>query len=145
MKLFLKLFVVLSFTSMLAIACSQAANSPNSASNNKNSSSSPAGSPSASPAAEVAGGKELYKKNCAICHKETGEGGKVTVEGKNLDPASLVSDKMKKRSDEKLASGISDGAVDDGMPAFKDKLKPEQITEVVKYLRTLQSPLSSTQ
>ncbi|MBV9215004.1 MAG: cytochrome c [Acidobacteria bacterium] len=138
MKIFVKLLTVLSLTSFLAIACSQAANSPSATANNKNAAPPPGTSATASPASDVAGGKELYTQNCKICHKETGEGGKVTVDGKNLDVASLTSDKMKKRSDEKLASGISEGAPDDGMPAFKAKLKPEQITEVVKYVRTLQ-------
>ena len=42
---------------------------------------------------------------------------------------------MKKRSDAKLADDISEGSPDDGMPAFKDKLKPAEIDEIVKYIR----------
>ena len=76
--------------------------------------------------------------NCMTCHKETGKGGKVTVEGKNLDPDDLTSERMKSKSDEKLYSYIADGIVDEGMPAFKDTLTAEEIKSVVAHMRTLQ-------
>jgi len=87
---------------------------------------------------ELSAGKELYAAKCTICHKDTGQGGKVTVEGKNLKPADLTSEKMKARSDDKMVAGISEGAPDDGMPAFEDKLTKDQIKSIVKYVRSLQ-------
>ena len=87
---------------------------------------------------ELSAGKELYAAKCTICHKDTGQGGKVTVEGRNLKPADLTSEKMKARSDEKMVAGISEGAPDDGMPAFEDKLTKDQIKSIVKYVRSLQ-------
>ena len=88
---------------------------------------------------ETAQAAELYTKNCMTCHKDSGKGGKDTVEGKNLDVDDLTTDKMKKKSDDKLAEQISEGAEDDGMPAFKKKLKPDEIALVVKHVRQLQA------
>lgn len=96
---------------------------------------SPAAATPAAPTSELASAAKLYKENCATCHKDNGEGGKVTVEGKTMDPASLTSDKMKKRSDEKLASEISEGVIDEGMPAFKGKLTDAQIKDIVLFIR----------
>jgi len=89
----------------------------------------------AGPADEMAASRELYKSNCAECHKETGKGGEAIVDGKKIDAKDLTGDRMKKRSDAKLADDISEGSPDDGMPAFKDKLKPAEIDEIVKYIR----------
>jgi mono/diheme cytochrome c family protein len=83
-------------------------------------------------------GVELYTAKCMICHKDNGTGGKVTIEGKTLKPADLTTAKMKSRADDKLAQMISEGAPEDGMPAFKGKLSDDQIKSVVQYIRTLQ-------
>ncbi len=82
-------------------------------------------------------GKELYASKCTICHKDTGKGGKVTVAGKNIKPADLTSERMKSRPDEKWLEMISEGDPDEGMPAFKEKLTPEQIKAVVRYVKQL--------
>jgi mono/diheme cytochrome c family protein len=84
---------------------------------------------------EVAMGAKLYSTNCAKCHREDGTGGKVTVDGKELDPDNLKGKRMIAFTDEKLASKIKIGAEDDGMPAFKDKLTDDQIRQVVKFIR----------
>ena len=89
----------------------------------------------ATPVDELAGGRELYKQNCAICHKEDGTGGKMTIEGKTINPDDLTSDKIKKFTDEKISGYIMNGVVDEGMPAFKDKLSEAQIRDVVHYVR----------
>jgi mono/diheme cytochrome c family protein len=85
---------------------------------------------------ELASGKTVYETNCMICHKEDGTGGRVTIEGKNIKPENLTEDKFKKASDEKLIKYIMDGVVDEGMPAFKDKLSEGEMRDVVKYIRT---------
>jgi mono/diheme cytochrome c family protein len=84
---------------------------------------------------EVAMGAKLYSTNCAKCHREDGTGGKVTVDGKELDPDNLKGKRMIAFTDEKIASKIKIGAEDDGMPAFKDKLTDDQIKQVVKFIR----------
>ncbi|MEP7075355.1 MAG: cytochrome c [Acidobacteriota bacterium] len=83
---------------------------------------------------DLAAGRDLYKRNCAACHRADGTGGKITLDGKTINPENLTADKFKNRPDEKLIGYITDGN-DEGMPAFKDKLKPEEIKEVVKYIR----------
>lgn len=83
---------------------------------------------------ELAAGRGLYKRNCAACHRNDGTGGKITIDGNEINPENLTADKFKNRSDEKLIGYITDGN-DEGMPAFKDKLKPDEIKEVVKYIR----------
>jgi mono/diheme cytochrome c family protein len=82
---------------------------------------------------------DAYAQNCMICHKETGKGGKVTIEGKKLDPIDLTSAKVKARSDEKLLSQIKEGAPDDGMPAFKEKLSDADIMGIIHHIRQLQA------
>ena len=142
MKAFKLCLIILAFAVFIA-ACDQAASTPNTAnttraaSTPKNSSDNTTAQPAAT-VDELAASKELYAKNCMVCHKDTGKGGKVTVEGKTLDPVDLTSDKMKNRSDEKLAKQISEGVPDEGMPAFKTKLSDDEIKSLVKYMRVLQ-------
>lgn len=83
---------------------------------------------------ELAAGRDLYKTNCAKCHRDDGTGGKITIERKTIKPENLTADKFKNRPDEKLIEYITDGN-DEGMPAFKDKLKPDEIKEIVKFIR----------
>ena len=90
------------------------------------------------PVDERALAKELYATNCMICHKDSGKGGKVTIEGKSLNPDDLTSEKLKNKSDEKLIEYVTDGVPDEGMPSFKGKLADNEIRQVVKHIRSLQ-------
>ncbi|MEO6052222.1 MAG: c-type cytochrome [Pyrinomonadaceae bacterium] len=134
----LKLAVTLFAVAMFIAACSQTAVPP--VTNNAAAKTIRAGAPTATPAAvdEAAMAKELYATNCMICHKDSGKGGKVTIEGKTIKADDLTSDKMKNKSDDKLNGSISEGFPDDGMPAFKGKLTPYEIKAVVKHVRSLQ-------
>jgi len=133
-----KLVLTLLTAAIFAAACGQAVNTPvaNKTGVITNQNAAPAATPA--PVDAVAAARDLYATNCAICHRDTGKGGKVTVDGKSLDPSDLTSDKIKNWTDDKLATQISEGAPDDGMPAFKGKLTPEQIKTVIKHLRALQ-------
>jgi mono/diheme cytochrome c family protein len=131
----LKLFLLGSCI-LSALGCGAGAPVNNTSTANANASTPAASSAAPSPADEVAMGRNLYKQNCAICHKEEGTGGKTTFEGKTLDPDDLTSDKIKKFSDEKISGYIINGVVDEGMPAFKDKLSEAQVKEIVAYIRT---------
>jgi mono/diheme cytochrome c family protein len=84
--------------------------------------------------------KDLYAKNCMICHKDTGKGGELTLEGKTIKPDDLTSSKMKAKTDEQLTKYITDGLPDEDMPAFKDKLSADQIKAIVGHVRVLQGP-----
>ncbi|HTH51399.1 MAG TPA: cytochrome c [Pyrinomonadaceae bacterium] len=122
------------------VATNPPANNMNKASvaNTNTTNSSPANA--ATPEVAKLDGKQLYADNCMICHKDTGKGGPVTIDGKKLKPADLTSDRQKKHPDDDVAKDISEGSPDDGMPAFKDKLKPDEIKAIVSYIRTLQGP-----
>ena len=84
---------------------------------------------------ELASGRKVYAASCANCHKENGEGGEVTIDGKTLDPEDLTSAKVKGFSDEKTIRIIMNGAEDDGMPAFKGKLSEGEMRDVVHFIR----------
>ncbi len=81
-------------------------------------------------------GTELYAKHCTECHRANGTGGKVTIDGKEIEPDDLTTAKMAAKPDAKFVEYIADGFPEDGMPPFKDKMKPEEIKEVIKYLRS---------
>ena len=78
---------------------------------------------------------DLYSEKCMICHKDTGKGGKITLEGKTITPADLTSAKIKAKSDEKLLSEIKEGVPDEGMPSFKAKLSDEEIKSIIQKIR----------
>lgn len=138
---YLKLAVIASTAAIFIAACGQAANSPvanNTAPKANQNAATTAPPANAAPSVEVASGKELYAQNCMICHKENGKGGKVTVEGKSIDPDDITTAKMKQKADEKFVGYINEGFPDDGMPAFKDKLTADQVKAIIKHIRTLQ-------
>jgi len=92
----------------------------------------------ASPAAtatpdEFAAARANYKKNCDSCHGEKAEGGIVKVDNKKLKVPSLKTAHAIHHPDADLVKKINTGG--DGMPAFKDKLKPEEIQELVRLIR----------
>lgn len=134
----IKFVTILVSAAMFAVACGQATNTSNSRTNAANTSATPAQTPIVSRAPD---GKELYALNCMICHKETGKGGKLTVEGKAINPDDLTHDKFKKMADEKIIGYVTNGVEDEGMPAFKDKMTPEEIRAVVAHVRVLQASL----
>lgn len=97
--------------------------------------------PSASPATatatatpdEFSAARTNFVKNCAVCHGEKAEGGRVEVEGRKLKVPSLREGHALDHPDEKLVKQITEG--DDEMPAFKDKLSAEEINDLVRFIR----------
>jgi mono/diheme cytochrome c family protein len=122
---------------IVAASCSQATNTANTNKTAANTATPPP-TPVISRAPD---GKELFALNCMICHKENGSGGEVTINGKKLSAENLTTDKIKKMTDEKLIGYVRDGIEDEGMPAFKDKMTPEEIRAVVAHVRILQAGL----
>lgn len=98
---------------------------------------SPAGNsnavPVASPSDELAEARNTFTQTCAKCHQADGTGGNVENDGKKLRVPSLISERAKKDEDEEFVEQIANGG--DGMPAFKNRLKPEQIDALVRYIR----------
>ena len=74
-----------------------------------------------------------YKAKCAACHGADGKG--ETAMGKKFELKDLASPEVQKMSDDALAAIISDGK--DKMPSYKKSLKPEQVKELVGYIRSL--------
>jgi mono/diheme cytochrome c family protein len=75
----------------------------------------------------------LFKSKCALCHGEDGSGN--TPTGKALKAKDLRSDEVQKKSDADLTEVITKGR--NKMPPFGQKLKPEQIQQLVGYIRQL--------
>ena len=76
---------------------------------------------------------KLYKTNCALCHSADGSGD--SPSGKALHAKDLRSEEVQKQSDEALSEVITKGK--GKMPAFGAKIKPDDVTNLVSYLRAL--------
>jgi mono/diheme cytochrome c family protein len=81
---------------------------------------------------EMASARANFAKHCVTCHGERGQGGRVTVDGKKLKVPSLREGHALTHPDDKLVRQINEG--DEEMPAFKDKLKPEEINDLVRFI-----------
>ena len=79
---------------------------------------------------EVAEGKRVYLKNCAVCHVADGGG----LIGPNLTDAYwLHGGKI-----EQLHATVTNGVLAKGMPAWGKMLPGKEVDEVVAYVWTLQ-------
>jgi mono/diheme cytochrome c family protein len=76
---------------------------------------------------------KLYKANCFLCHSADGSGDSAT--GKAMHAKDLRSDEVQKQSDTDLGDAITKGK--GKMPAFGAKLKPDDVTGLVAYIRGL--------
>jgi len=85
----------------------------------------------------TAAGKQLYTRNCAPCHGTSGEGGP----GNDLIPAAPdLTDAAWDHgsSDGEIFTSIKSGIGPDfNMTPFKDRLKDDDIWNVVNYLRSI--------
>ena len=75
-----------------------------------------------------------YEKNCKLCHGANGEGGPVKLDdGTKLKVPSLREGHALKHPDSDFVKQITKGG--DGMPAFGEKLKPEEINDMIRFVR----------
>jgi mono/diheme cytochrome c family protein len=88
----------------------------------------------------IASGETIYKRQCQMCHGATGMGdgpAAKTLKGK----LPVLADKatMAKVSDEDIRALVENGKKSEigNMPSFKSKLKPEEIQDVINFVRTL--------
>src|SRR5260370_14957191 len=77
--------------------------------------------------------ERLYKTNCVLCHSGDGSGSSPT--GKAMHAKDLRSDEVQKQSDAELTEVITKGR--GKMPAFGAKIKPDDVTKLVAYIRAL--------
>lgn len=91
-------------------------------------------------AQNIDAGKALYGQVCTVCHGPAGRGDGPVGKGMNPPPADLARTvRMPIASDGYLYWSISEGgsAFSTAMPAMKGNWEPEQIWQVILYLRTL--------
>jgi mono/diheme cytochrome c family protein len=134
MKTVKLLFITLA-VALFAIACGDST-STNQTANTGTTQATPAASPKATATATpdaLAEAKTTYMQVCAACHQEKGEGGMAKIEGKQRKVPSLLEGHGLTHTDAEFAKQIANGG--DGMPPFKDRLKPEQIDALVKFIR----------
>jgi mono/diheme cytochrome c family protein len=74
-----------------------------------------------------------YKAKCSACHGADAKG--ETPVGKKMGIKDLASPEVQKMSDAELTAAIADGK--NKMPSYKKSLKPDQIKELVAYIRSL--------
>lgn len=137
----LKLFVLASAAALSAAACATNTNT-NTATGpgrtvtvNANANNAPAASPAATPD-ELAAARATYNTTCAKCHKENGEGGVAELdEGEKLKVPSFKEGHSVKHTEADFVRKIANGDKDEGMPAFKGRLTPEQITDLARFVR----------
>jgi len=77
---------------------------------------------------------DTYKAKCASCHGPDGLA--ATSMAKAMKVISFKAPEMIKATDAQFISSTTDGK--GKMPAYKGKLTDAQITDVIKYIRTLQ-------
>ena len=75
-----------------------------------------------------------YEKNCKLCHGANGEGGPVKLEdGTKLKVPTFRAGHALRHPDSDFVKQITKGG--DGMPAFGEKFKPEEINDLVRFIR----------
>lgn len=80
--------------------------------------------------------KDLFKRQCAACHGESGEGDGPAAPAFDPAPANLTDPELVgERSDAELRQVLTGGRR--SMPAFGQILKAEEIDSLVSYIRKL--------
>ncbi len=74
-----------------------------------------------------------FKTKCAMCHGTDGKG--ETPAGKKMGAHDFASPEVQKESDAELAGIVGKGK--NKMPAYEKTLKPEEIKDLVTYIRQL--------
>jgi cytochrome c len=84
--------------------------------------------------AAITSGQKIYAKQCEICHFATSKAKKIGTGLANIYPSGKFSN-GKKVDDAAMRVWIESGGKD--MPGFKETLKPNEIRDLLAYLRTL--------
>ena len=126
-----KLLMLVGATSLFLVACSDSAPT----SERKNEPTLITDSAPSSNIDELASAKQIYKENCAECHKENGTGGPINLNGRNVRVPDFTSEKVKRLPDETYLRYIRNGDEEEGMPAFKDNLSNEEMIDLVRLIR----------
>jgi mono/diheme cytochrome c family protein len=95
---------------------------------------------------DLQAGAEIHQTKCASCHGEDGKGDGRASKLLKVKPADWTdSERMSDVSDEDLFSIIKKGGEALGksklMPPFEAKLKDDQITDLVAFIKSLREPI----
>lgn len=84
--------------------------------------------------------KTLFNQKCSTCHGKDGKGNPAMAKMFKLEPSALdlTSKTTSAKKDEDLIATTTKGH--GKMPAYGAKLKPEEITSLVMYIRNLSKP-----
>ena len=78
--------------------------------------------------------RTIYDKECKSCHGQSGTGGPVKLEdGTKLKVPNFREGHALRHPDSDYLKQITKGG--DGMPAFDKKLTPEQMNDLIKFIR----------
>ncbi|MBI5495469.1 MAG: cytochrome c [Deltaproteobacteria bacterium] len=77
---------------------------------------------------------KLFKSKCASCHAADGTG--KSKQGEKLKVRDMASEDFQKGTDDDWKKSIMEGIKDKKKPAMKEKLTPEQVDLLIKYVRT---------
>lgn len=78
-------------------------------------------------------GENIFRAKCAVCHGIDGAG--ETANGKKLRVPDLRSNRVQELSDDELLDIVTNGKRE--MPSFGKKYRPNQLQQLVTYLRSL--------
>jgi cytochrome c6 len=82
---------------------------------------------------------EVWKAKCKSCHGDDGKA-KTKMGAKEKIPDMTLADWQKAHSDDQIRQAIAEGSKSNTkMKPFKDKLTPEQIDALVRYIRDMQA------
>ena len=88
-------------------------------------------------AGDAVKGKAIYEKNCLMCHGAKGNGDGPAAAMMKPRPEDFLKPEIRKKSDAELLKTIESGRPGTPMPAWKDRLAPDQIQDVLAYIRSL--------
>jgi mono/diheme cytochrome c family protein len=86
------------------------------------------------PALAQSNGEQVYKAQCAMCHGQDGLA--TTPVAKMMSVPSFKSPAVMRMTVGEMAAATNNGK--GKMPAFRSKLTPAQVEQVVAYIRKLQ-------
>ncbi len=131
-----KIAILIAAIALVALACSKTETNTSTPHSNlaKSTPANTAPSATATPD-ELAAAKKIFSEKCVGCHKDNGTGGEKDIDGVKIKVPDLTSEKMKAEPDTEFVDIITNGAKEDGMPAFKGKISDQEIKDLVKLIR----------
>ena len=116
---------------LVVSACTETATPTNT--NTSRAAASPAAPAPTASVDEFATARANFAKHCEACHGPEATGGLVKVDKKQIKVPSLKADHAKKHTDDQIVKMITNG--EEEMPSFKNKMSPQEITDLMRFVR----------